>query len=133
VTYFTHFFGWEQTVTTAARGLYLQIRTDFHACWRKRGRMETASPQNGRSTVFAPSVFEHREWWKRRQSTLSSPSMRPHAESARRNSLLMAGASHRKVATKLTEFADVVAFVASDGAVAMTGTVANLTGGIVVE
>jgi hypothetical protein len=27
----------------------------------------------------------------------------------------------------------VVAFVASDGAVAMTGTVANLTGGIVVE
>ncbi|TDO66496.1 short-subunit dehydrogenase [Kribbella sp. VKM Ac-2571] len=45
----------------------------------------------------------------------------------------IAGMSHRKQATTLTEFADVAAFVASDRAVAMTGTVANLTGGIIVD
>lgn len=33
----------------------------------------------------------------------------------------------------LTDLADVAAFVASDRAAALTGTVANLTGGIIVE
>ena len=40
---------------------------------------------------------------------------------------------HRKRATTLAEFAEVAAFVASDRAAAMTGTVANLTGGIIVD
>jgi NAD(P)-dependent dehydrogenase (short-subunit alcohol dehydrogenase family) len=46
---------------------------------------------------------------------------------------LMAGMSHRRAATSLAEFADVAAFVASDRAAAMTGTVANLTGGVIVD
>jgi NAD(P)-dependent dehydrogenase (short-subunit alcohol dehydrogenase family) len=41
--------------------------------------------------------------------------------------------SHTKRATTLTELADVAAFVASDRAAALTGTVANLTGGIIVD
>jgi NAD(P)-dependent dehydrogenase (short-subunit alcohol dehydrogenase family) len=45
----------------------------------------------------------------------------------------MSGMTHRKRATTLTELADVAAFVASDQAAAMTGTVANLTGGIIVD
>ncbi|MEE6179182.1 hypothetical protein [Mycobacterium sp. 050134] len=45
----------------------------------------------------------------------------------------MAAMTHRKRATTLGELADAAAFVASDRAAAMTGTVANLTGGIVVD
>jgi NAD(P)-dependent dehydrogenase (short-subunit alcohol dehydrogenase family) len=45
---------------------------------------------------------------------------------------MLAGNSHRKRATTLTELADVAVFVASDRA-AMTGTVANLTGGTIVD
>lgn len=45
----------------------------------------------------------------------------------------MVNMTHRKRATTLTELADMAAFVASDQAAAMTGTVANLTGGIVVD
>jgi len=45
----------------------------------------------------------------------------------------MSNMTHRKRATTLTELADVAAFVASDQAAAMTGTVANLTGGIIVD
>jgi NAD(P)-dependent dehydrogenase (short-subunit alcohol dehydrogenase family) len=45
----------------------------------------------------------------------------------------MAGNSHRKRATTLAELAQVAVFVASDRAAAMTGTVANLTGGIIVD
>lgn len=45
----------------------------------------------------------------------------------------MAANTHRKRATTLTELADVAAFVASDQARAMTGTVANLTGGTIVD
>ncbi|WP_328612370.1 hypothetical protein OG943_26005 [Amycolatopsis sp. NBC_00345] len=41
--------------------------------------------------------------------------------------------AHRKRATTLAEFAEVAAFVASDRAAAMTGTVANLTGGVIVD
>jgi enoyl-[acyl-carrier-protein] reductase (NADH) len=41
--------------------------------------------------------------------------------------------THRKRATTLAELGDVAAFVASDQAAAMTGTVANLTGGIIVD
>jgi NAD(P)-dependent dehydrogenase (short-subunit alcohol dehydrogenase family) len=41
--------------------------------------------------------------------------------------------THRKRATTLAEFAEVAAFVASDRATAMTGTVANLTGGVIVD
>lgn len=41
--------------------------------------------------------------------------------------------THRKRAITLAELADVAAFVASDQAAAMTGTVANLTGGIIVD
>src|ERR1700727_2288013 len=45
----------------------------------------------------------------------------------------MAAQTHRKRATTLTELADAAAFVASDRAAAMTGTVVNLTGGIIVD
>ncbi|WP_405495350.1 SDR family NAD(P)-dependent oxidoreductase [Nocardia sp. NBC_00511] len=41
--------------------------------------------------------------------------------------------SHRKRPTTLAELASVAAFLASDRASAMTGTVANLTGGIIVD
>jgi NAD(P)-dependent dehydrogenase (short-subunit alcohol dehydrogenase family) len=41
--------------------------------------------------------------------------------------------SHTKRATTLTELADVAAFVASDQASALSGTVANLTGGVIVD
>jgi NAD(P)-dependent dehydrogenase (short-subunit alcohol dehydrogenase family) len=41
--------------------------------------------------------------------------------------------SHRRRSTTLAELADVAALMASDRAVAMTGTVANLTGGIIVD
>jgi NAD(P)-dependent dehydrogenase (short-subunit alcohol dehydrogenase family) len=41
--------------------------------------------------------------------------------------------SHTKRATTLTELAEVAAFVASDRAAAISGTVANLTGGIIVD
>ena len=45
----------------------------------------------------------------------------------------MAAMTHRKRATTLVELGEVAAFVASDRAAAMTGTVANLTGGIIVD
>ncbi|OBB96458.1 SDR family NAD(P)-dependent oxidoreductase [Mycobacterium sp. 852002-40037_SCH5390672] len=45
----------------------------------------------------------------------------------------MAANSHRNRATTLAELAQTAVFVASDRASAMTGTVANLTGGIVVD
>ena len=45
----------------------------------------------------------------------------------------MAGMTHRKRATTLVELGEVAAFVASDRAAAMTGTVANLTGGTIVD
>ena len=41
--------------------------------------------------------------------------------------------SHSKRATTLAELADVAAFVASDQAAALTGTVVNLTGGVIVD
>ena len=43
------------------------------------------------------------------------------------------GMTHRRRLTTLLELANVAAFVASDGAIAMTGTVANLTGGAIVD
>jgi len=43
------------------------------------------------------------------------------------------GMTHRRRSTTLRELADVAAFMASDRAAAMTGTVANLTGGIVAD
>jgi NAD(P)-dependent dehydrogenase (short-subunit alcohol dehydrogenase family) len=43
-----------------------------------------------------------------------------------------ASLTHRKQQTTLAELADVAAFVASDKAAAITGTVANLTGGLTV-
>jgi NAD(P)-dependent dehydrogenase (short-subunit alcohol dehydrogenase family) len=46
---------------------------------------------------------------------------------------MMAAMTHRKRATTLVELAEAAAFVASDRAAAMTGTVANLTGGIIVD
>ena len=46
---------------------------------------------------------------------------------------LLEGMTHRRRSTTLLELADVAAFVASDRARAMTGTVANLTGGIIVD
>ena len=45
----------------------------------------------------------------------------------------MAAQTHRKRATTLAELAEASAFVASDRAAAMTGTVINLTGGIIVD
>jgi NAD(P)-dependent dehydrogenase (short-subunit alcohol dehydrogenase family) len=45
----------------------------------------------------------------------------------------LVGNSHRKRATGLAELAQVAAFVASDRAAAMSGTVANLTGGTIVD
>lgn len=45
----------------------------------------------------------------------------------------IAHTTHRKRATTLAEFAEVTVFVASDRAAAMTGTVANLTGGLIVD
>ena len=41
--------------------------------------------------------------------------------------------SHRRRSTTLAELADTAAFMASDRASAMTGTVANLTGGLIVD
>jgi NAD(P)-dependent dehydrogenase (short-subunit alcohol dehydrogenase family) len=46
---------------------------------------------------------------------------------------MIEGMTHRRRSTTLRELADVAAFVASDRAAAMTGTVANLTGGIAVD
>jgi len=46
---------------------------------------------------------------------------------------LMEGLTHRRRSTSLQELAEVAAFVASDRAGAMTGTVANLTGGVIVD
>ena len=45
----------------------------------------------------------------------------------------IAAQTHRKRATTLAELAEAAAFVASDRAAAMTGTVVNLTGGIIVD
>jgi NAD(P)-dependent dehydrogenase (short-subunit alcohol dehydrogenase family) len=45
----------------------------------------------------------------------------------------MAGLTHRKRATTLLEFGQAAAFLASDQAAAITGTVANLTGGMIVD
>ena len=44
---------------------------------------------------------------------------------------LAEGFTHRRQSTRLAELANVAAFVASDRASAMTGTAANLTGGII--
>jgi hypothetical protein len=41
--------------------------------------------------------------------------------------------THRKRSTTLAELANAAVFLASEGAAAMTGTVANLTGGIAVD
>ncbi|RRR96793.1 SDR family NAD(P)-dependent oxidoreductase [Glycomyces terrestris] len=46
---------------------------------------------------------------------------------------MMADRTHRKRATSMDELADAAAFLASDRAAALTGTVANLTGGFVVD
>ncbi|HEX4448566.1 MAG TPA: SDR family oxidoreductase [Polyangiaceae bacterium] len=46
---------------------------------------------------------------------------------------LLEGMSHRKRQTTLAEVADAAVFLASDRASAMTGTVANLTGGMIVD
>src|SRR5262245_12757812 len=46
---------------------------------------------------------------------------------------LIEGMTHRRRSTTLAELADVAAFVASDRAKAMTGAVANLTGGAIVD
>jgi NAD(P)-dependent dehydrogenase (short-subunit alcohol dehydrogenase family) len=46
---------------------------------------------------------------------------------------MVEGMSHRKRSTTLAELANVAAFMASDQASAMTGTVANLTGGLIVD
>jgi NAD(P)-dependent dehydrogenase (short-subunit alcohol dehydrogenase family) len=46
---------------------------------------------------------------------------------------LVESLTHRRRSTTLLELADVAAFIASDRAAAMTGTVANLTGGITVD
>jgi NAD(P)-dependent dehydrogenase (short-subunit alcohol dehydrogenase family) len=46
---------------------------------------------------------------------------------------MLEGMTHRRHSTTLLELANVAAFVASDRASAMTGTVANLTGGIIVD
>jgi NAD(P)-dependent dehydrogenase (short-subunit alcohol dehydrogenase family) len=46
---------------------------------------------------------------------------------------LVEGMTHRRRSTSLQELAEVAAFVASDRASAMTGTVANLTGGVIVD
>ena len=46
---------------------------------------------------------------------------------------LVEGMSHRRRSTTLLELANVAAFMASDQASAMTGTVVNLTGGIIVD
>jgi NAD(P)-dependent dehydrogenase (short-subunit alcohol dehydrogenase family) len=46
---------------------------------------------------------------------------------------LIEGMTHRRRSTTLSELADTAAFVASDRASAMTGTVANLTGGLIVD
>src|SRR5262249_53914353 len=43
------------------------------------------------------------------------------------------GMTHRQRSTTLLELANVAAFLASDRASAITGTVANLTGGIIVD
>jgi len=41
--------------------------------------------------------------------------------------------THRKRSTKLSEVAEMAAFLASDRGSGMTGTVANLTGGLIVD
>lgn len=46
---------------------------------------------------------------------------------------MMADRTHRKRATTLDELAEAAAFLASDRAAAITGTVANLTGGFIVD
>jgi NAD(P)-dependent dehydrogenase (short-subunit alcohol dehydrogenase family) len=46
---------------------------------------------------------------------------------------MMEAMTHRKRSTTLQELSDVAAFVASDRAGAMTGTIANLTGGVTVD
>jgi len=46
---------------------------------------------------------------------------------------LIEGMTHRRRSTTLAELAGVAAFIASDRANAMTGTVANLTGGAIVD
>ncbi|HEU4891783.1 MAG TPA: SDR family oxidoreductase [Vicinamibacterales bacterium] len=46
---------------------------------------------------------------------------------------IVEGMTHRRQSTTLAELASVAAFVASDRASAMTGTVANLTGGAIVD
>ena len=56
-----------------------------------------------------------------------------HGVSREQFQSLLEGMTHRRRSTTLLELADVAAFVASDRASAMTGTVANLTGGIIVD
>ncbi len=46
---------------------------------------------------------------------------------------MIEGMTHRRRSTTLAELADVAAFLASDRAGAMTGAVANLTGGLIAD
>jgi hypothetical protein len=54
-------------------------------------------------------------------------------ESRKRNLGPAIAATHRKHATPLVELGEVAAFVACDRAAAMTGMVANLSGGEIVD
>lgn len=54
-------------------------------------------------------------------------------EPARSPQPLVGGMSHRKRPTTLAELTEAAVFLASDRASAMTGTVADLTGGIIVD
>jgi enoyl-[acyl-carrier-protein] reductase (NADH) len=46
---------------------------------------------------------------------------------------MVEGMTHRRKSTTLAELVNVAVFVASDRASAMTGAVANLTGGAIVD
>jgi hypothetical protein len=56
-----------------------------------------------------------------------------HMESGKRNLGPALAATHRKRASPLVELGEAAAFVAGDRAAAMTGRVANLTGGEIVD
>ena len=56
-----------------------------------------------------------------------------HIESGKRNLGPAIAATHGKRATPLVELGEAAAFVACDRAAAMTGMVANLTGGEIVD
>ena len=58
---------------------------------------------------------------------------RPAGMTRRQFQSMVEAMTHRRQSTTLAELASVAAFVASDRASAMTGTVANLTGGAIVD